>query len=76
MIRQIDIDKLEANIVDTLLAASRYGAPAPALAGENGIEQNITINAEFPDATDRDEIKAAFDSLVNLASQRAFTKRY
>lgn len=76
IIRQIDIGKLEANMIDTFLAAERHGVLAPAAASESGIEQNITINAEFPDAKDRDEIKAAFDSLVNLATQRAYTRKH
>jgi hypothetical protein len=34
------------------------------------VDQNVHITAEFPNATDRDEIKEAFNDLVNLASQR------
>ena len=33
------------------------------------IEQNITIHAEFPDATDHSEIELAFDNLINKANQ-------
>lgn len=33
------------------------------------IEQNVTIQAEFPNATDKDEIKEAFNDLINLATQ-------
>lgn len=36
------------------------------------IIQEIIINAEFPDATDRTEIQAAFENLVGRASQYAF----
>ena len=36
------------------------------------IIQEIIINAEFPDATDRNEIQAAFENLVGRASQYAF----
>jgi dimeric dUTPase (all-alpha-NTP-PPase superfamily) len=32
------------------------------------IEQNVTIQAEFPNATDKDEIKEAFNDLINLAT--------
>jgi hypothetical protein len=32
------------------------------------IEQNITIHAEFPDATDHSEIELAFDNLINKAN--------
>ena len=37
----------------------------------NGIEQNVTITAEFPNATDKEEIKAAFDDIINEAVQYA-----
>ena len=33
------------------------------------IKQNVTINASFPAATNRDEISAAFDNLIGRASQ-------
>jgi hypothetical protein len=32
------------------------------------IDQNVTITAEFPNATNREEIKEAFGDLVNLAA--------
>jgi len=32
------------------------------------LQQEVHITAEFPNATDRDEIMAAFDNLVNVAS--------
>jgi hypothetical protein len=34
----------------------------------SNIGQNITIHAEFPDATDHSEIELAFDNLVNKAN--------
>lgn len=76
LIRQIDMQKLEMNIVEQFLASQHQMATgSPAGAGQGAqINQTITINADFPDATDRDEIMAAFDSLANLASQRAFLK--
>lgn len=40
-------------------------------AGNGVIEQKVEIVANFPDATDRDEIKAAFDDLIGLAVQHA-----
>ena len=42
--------------------------------GKSEIVQDITINAEFPNATDQNEIKAAFDSLFIRASQYANRK--
>jgi hypothetical protein len=32
------------------------------------LEQKVTITAEFPNATDKEEISAAFEDLVNLAA--------
>ena len=40
--------------------------------GANDFEQNVHITAEFPNATDKNEITEAFKDLVNLATQRAF----
>jgi hypothetical protein len=37
----------------------------------NGIEQNVVINADFPNATNSKEIENALNNLVNVASQRA-----
>ena len=64
----IDLNaKLDGARQQLLYAAEGYG-------GGGEIMQNITINAEFPDATDRNEIQAAFDNLFNRASQFANRK--
>lgn len=39
------------------------------------IEQNIQIQAEFPNVTEKSEIEEAFEELVNMATQRAFTSK-
>ena len=78
MLRQIDTDKLQNNMFEQYLLA-KYQLQIDKMVHDNQpteINQNITINADFPDATDRDEIKAAFDNLLNIASQRAMTKKY
>ena len=36
---------------------------------ESTLNQNVEIHAEFPNATNRGEIEAAFDNLINRASQ-------
>jgi hypothetical protein len=36
------------------------------------LEQNVHIEANFPNATDHSEIEQAFDNLINLAVQKAF----
>ena len=38
---------------------------------DNSTSQNIVINADFPNVSDALEIKQAFNSLVNIASQKA-----
>lgn len=44
--------------------------PVTANSAARELTQNVTIQAEFPDATDRNEIRAAFDNLINVASQK------
>lgn len=41
---------------------------------EGSLEQNVKIEASFPNATDRYEIQEAFSTLVNMASQYANRK--
>lgn len=40
----------------------------------NKMQQEVHITAEFPNATDKNEIRAAFDNLINVASQRIMSK--
>ncbi len=42
--------------------------------GKDVLEQMVTIEASFPNATDKQEIEDAFKELVNLASQYASRK--
>lgn len=49
-------------------------AMAGITSGNVGMEQQVTIYAEFPDATDHNEIEQAFNSLLNTASQYANRK--
>jgi hypothetical protein len=57
--------------------SSGYAMSAAAweLAKELIIEQTVNINAEFPNATDRAEIEAAFEELVGLATQHAYENK-
>lgn len=47
--------------------------PLPQEKEPDTLQQEVHITAEFPNATDKDEIMAAFDNLVNVASQRIMT---
>ena len=54
------------------LAQYAYAQVAPAY--EQALLQEVTIHADFPNATERSEIEAAFDTLLNRASQFANRK--
>jgi hypothetical protein len=63
-------DKLDTNV---MLAAQGLGNIVATAALNNTtrevLEQNVTIHAEFPNATDHNEIELAFNDLINQASQ-------
>lgn len=65
-------DQLELNARATQQGLSGYLAAASIKSVGDTIEQNVTIYAEFPNATDHSEIEEAFRNLSNLASQYAF----
>ena len=41
----------------------------------NGMSQSVIINADFPAVSDAQEIKQAFNNLINIASQKASGNR-
>ena len=45
------------------------------MAKEFTVQQQVNINAEFPNATDNAEIQEAFRQLSNLATQHAFENK-
>lgn len=64
-------NKLESNV---LLAQQGLGSTVAAIAAATAnqtLDQNVTIHAEFPNATNHTEIEEAFRNLTNLASQHA-----
>ena len=61
-------DRLELNARATQQGLSGYLAAASIKSVGDTIEQNVTIHAEFPNATDHSEIEEAFRNLTNLAS--------
>ena len=68
----ITIYAIQNDTVDAICWRN-YGRSAGVV--EAVLEQNVHITAEFPNATNKDEILSAFDNVVNLASQYANRKR-
>ena len=68
MIRQV-AQLIDLNAYSSAGFGSSIMGMASCSAGQ--FEQNVHITAEFPNATDRSEIYAAFTDIVNLASQYA-----
>ena len=72
MVRQI-AEMIDLNAISSAGGfSSLFAATSSNLA--QTLQQEVTIHAEFPNATDKDEISAAFSDLVNLASQYANRK--
>ena len=74
----VKIVRSMADMLDANAAVARQGLAGAVAAtikpANDVIEQNVTIHAEFPNATDHNEIEEAFGNLVNLASQYANRK--
>lgn len=72
IIKVIDLNALStaANSISALNASM-----APAQEEKQVLEQEVHIEANFPNATDKEEILEAFNSLSDLASQYANRKR-
>lgn len=61
--------------LNAIAAGSGLNNFAPGSVGQfQEVKQNIVINADFPNASNREEIAAAFDNLLNRASQYANRK--
>lgn len=77
MIRTLE-NALSASMLENILSKmGGNGNPLAALdlAKDFNLEQNVHITAEFPNATDKSEIEAAFDELLNLATQQVFENK-
>ena len=72
MIRQIS-DVIDLNAKSSGGAFSSLFA-ANVRTGAQELQQDVHITAEFPNATDHNEILEAFDNVINLASQYANRK--
>ena len=64
--------------IDLQSAYQRLAAPQAsffgAVSGGQAIDQNVSIEATFPNVQDRHEIEEAFNNLINTASQYAFRR--
>jgi len=80
-VKYID-DNMTTNILATLQESARVmlsslgsvvSAPglSNSISNDNSMSSIYNITADFPNATDKDSILAAFDNLKNLASQYA-----
>ena len=72
LLNTIDVVRDIMNMIDSQASmaslfnlTSSYGA----VTQNDTLEQNVTIHAEFPNATNHNEIEEAFNNLVNRASQ-------
>ena len=73
----LKIIEIVRNAIDGNVATAGFGSLRAAGISTNSetLEQNVTITAEFPNATDHNEIEQAFDSLINRAAQFANRKK-
>jgi len=59
----------------TLARLAGVGAAMPnGSSSDSALEQNVHIDASFPNVTNSREIEEAFNNLVNAASQRIFKR--
>ena len=73
MLRSI-ASMIDLNAANSLLATGLQNPFAAAAYAPGTLDQNVTIEAHFPNAPDRDEITEAFNTLINTASQYANRK--
>ena len=77
LLKTIDFIREIMNTIDsqaTMASLSTLSATSGVASNNEVLEQNVTIQAEFPNATDHNEIEEAFRNLVNTASQYANRK--
>jgi TP901 family phage tail tape measure protein len=75
----VDMIREISNVIDLNAMSASQGLTSLLGAGRIGehkesLEQNVTIHAEFPGVSDRNEIQEAFNNLINAASQYANRK--
>ncbi|MDD4804361.1 MAG: phage tail tape measure protein [Candidatus Pacebacteria bacterium] len=78
-LKAIDIVRSISSILDQKALLASLGLLNVSAAStldttSQAVEQDVTIHAEFPNVTDRNEIEAAFNNLIGTASQYANRK--
>lgn len=78
LLRTMEVmDQLIKNIELQALQAAFNPLTVPSVhASGDTLQQEVTIHAEFPNATNHSEIEQAFDTLINRAAQYTNRKRY
>lgn len=68
---------IDASMLSTLARLNGVSAGGVPItdSGDKTIEQKVEITATFPNVNVKDEIEEAFDELINLATQHAFTNK-
>lgn len=79
MLKAMQISKLILDTIELNAQQASYGMGALTATtvkdeAKQILEQTVQITAEFPDATDHNEIKEAFNNLINYSSQYANRK--
>jgi hypothetical protein len=71
------LSNINSNIQDKLLAlaAGLSSSTGSVSATSDTLEQNVHIEASFPNVSSSKEIENAFNNLTNIASQRAFNNK-
>ena len=72
ILNAVDVVRQLANVIDMNSLAASFNPKISSTASAFGtLEQKVEITANFPNATDRNEIEQAFHNIVNMASQYA-----
>lgn len=78
MLQMIDMVRSISNAIDlnalSAMASNGLQAVTATLSNNETLEQEVHITAEFPNATNKQEILDAFDNVINLAAQYANRK--
>ena len=75
LLNAIKILRTISNNIGTNFLSQMTGIKVPTTESNETLEQNVHIDATFPDVKDSKEIQDAFNNLVNIASQRALRNK-